>query len=263
MVALVTGASKGIGKGIAIALAKKGYSVVVTGRDEGRLKDLKAEVANFGGLLEYAVCDHSDLEKTVSTFQSIGKRGFDVIVNNAWGGYERMVEDSVYTWENKFWDQPLHRWTSMMDVCVRTAFIASKFCVSNMLRTKSGTIINISFWAARHYMQNVLYGVSKAAMDKLSQDMAWELKEYNVAVVSLYPGLVRTEAVLANAEYFDMSNSESPEFSGLVIDRFVADPNRLTDSGRFLTTAELGLRYGMPDIDGKVILDKNREESNP
>jgi NAD(P)-dependent dehydrogenase (short-subunit alcohol dehydrogenase family) len=166
-----------------------------------------------------------------------------------------MVEDGQYTWEKRFWEQPLHRWASMMDVGVRTAFLCSQRCVAGMLERRGGLIVNISFWAARQYHQNVIYGVSKAAVDKMSHDMAFELRDHGVAAVSLYPGLVRTEGVLENASFFDMSNSESPQFSGLVIEALFRDPARKDKSGGCFTSSELAREYGIRDIDGKVIAD--------
>ena len=100
-------------------------------------------------------------------------------------------------------------------------------------------------------MQNAVYGISKAAIDKLSADLAHQLRHANITAVSLYPGLVRTEAVLANAQFFDMRNSESPEFQGLAIAHLFADPDRLAKSGTTITSAELALAYGFADIDGR------------
>jgi len=83
-----------------------------------------------------------------------------------------------------------------------------------MTEQKSGLIVNISFWAAQKYLSNVAYGTAKAAVDKMTAYMAHEAEQFNIAVISLYPGLVRTESILRNAQHFDMSNSESPQFIG-------------------------------------------------
>lgn len=254
--AVITGASKGIGRGIAIALAKKGINICVTGRSEEKLCELKAVAEGFGVKCNTYTCDHHDLDATERCFRAIAEEHeVDYIVNNAWGGYEKMVEDAVYTWEYKFWDQPIHRWTSMMDVGVRTAFLCSKYCVKDMLKKKHGAIVNISFWAARMYLQNVIYGVSKAAIDKMAYDMSVDLAPFGVPVISLYPGLVRTEAVMENAKFFDLTNSESPEFVGLVVHAFINDADAMKKSGGFYTTAELASSYGVVDIDGKTIRD--------
>jgi len=256
MKAIVTGASRGVGRGIAISLGKLGYDVFITGRTESALFNLKKEVEANAVQCKTLVCDHSDLAATVKTFESIEDTSFDIVVNNAWGGYERMVEDGTFTWEKKFWEQPDHRWISMMDVGVRTAFLCSRHCAKTMIQNKKGLIVNISFWAARKYMQNVIYGMSKAAVDKMTHDMAEETREYGVSVIALYPGLVRTEAVMENAEYFNLENSESPEFEGLVIGALAKDDLLHDKSGKFFTSAELAMEYDICDIDGKRIRDE-------
>src|SRR6185295_12640110 len=109
-------------------------------------------------------------------------------------------------------------------------------------------IVNISFWSAQVYLGNTQYGASKAAVDKMSAYMAHELKKFNVAVVSLYPGLVRTESVLKNAKHFDMSNSESPQFIGRVVAALATDPHLMKKSGKVQVAAMLALEYGEKDI---------------
>lgn len=256
MFAIVTGASRGVGRGIALALAKQGYHLYVTGRSVARLESLSDEIAALGQPCVVLPCDHADMAASVRTFESLADIRFDVVVNNAWGGYEQMVENGAFTWEKKFWEQPDHRWGSMMDVGVRTAFLCSRHCAKRMVETGQGLIVNISFWAARCYMQNVIYGMSKAAIDKMTSDMAEEARPHGVAVISLYPGLVRTEGVLENAAYFNLENSESPEFEGLVIGALRQDARLLDKSGRFFTSAELAAEYGIVDIDGKTIREE-------
>jgi NAD(P)-dependent dehydrogenase (short-subunit alcohol dehydrogenase family) len=166
-------------------------------------------------------CDHTDEDQTRAAFERIASEGaaLDLLVTSAWGGYERMVEGSLFTWPAPFWEQPRHRWSSMMDAGARAALDCSSHAARLMVPRRSGLIVNISYWAARKHIGNVVYGMAKAATDKLSIDGALELREHGVAMVSLYPGLVRTEAVLdaAKAGWLDLSNSESPEFIGRVI----------------------------------------------
>jgi NAD(P)-dependent dehydrogenase (short-subunit alcohol dehydrogenase family) len=254
--ALITGASRGIGRGVALSLARQGYDIHVTGRSTADLAALRSEVERLGRRCALHPCDHASQEATVSTFAVLEGVCFDIVVNNAWGGYEKMVEDGEYTWERKFWEQPDHRWVSMMDVGVRTAFLCSRHCARRMVAAGRGLIVNISFWAARTYLQNVIYGTAKAAIDKMTADMAEELRLHGVAAVSLYPGLVRTEGVMANAAFFDLTNSESPEFEGLVIGALRADPRLLDKSGRFFTSAGLAAEYGIVDLDGKRIREE-------
>ncbi len=255
-IALVTGASRGIGRGTAISLAKQGFDVYVTGRTESNLAKLRNEVEALGQNCTAIACDHNSLPDTVRVFESLENLTFDIVVNNAWSGYELMNEAGQYTWENKFWEQPDHRWQSMIDVGLRTAFICSRHSSRAMVKAGKGLIVNISWWAARKYMQNVIYGISKAAIDKMTADMAFELQPFGVAAISLYPGLVRTELVLENAQYFNMENSESTEFEGLVIGALSRDRDLLVKSGRFHTSAELAGEYGIVDIDGKRIKEE-------
>jgi NAD(P)-dependent dehydrogenase (short-subunit alcohol dehydrogenase family) len=138
----------------------------------------------------------------------------------------------------------------MLDAGVRAAFVASQHAARLMAPARRGLIVNVSHWAARKHIGNVIYGVAKAATDKLTSDMAVELRKHDVTVVSLYPGLVRTEAVLA-AGIFDLSNSESPEFSGRVIGALAMDPNAAQRSGQALVGAAVAAEYGLSDIDGR------------
>lgn len=267
-VALVTGASRGIGRGIALAFLAKGMTVHVTGRTvtdaqaavhpqlEGSLDGLRAEAKDLPGELVVQVCDHADDLQTeaavASALRHSGK--IDILVNNAWPGYESMVEGDDYTWEQPFWEQPVWRWDAMVGVALRTSFVASRATAPNMIARKTGLIVNISFWAAQKYHGNAIYGIAKAGTDKMSSDFAHELLPHGVTAISLYPGLVRTEAVMRNAEYFDMSNSESPQFVGLAILALWADPDRLKKSGKVHVTADLAREYGFADIDGKKIV---------
>ncbi len=240
-VALVTGASRGVGRGVAIALAAAGFQVFATGRSIASA-DLPREIDRM-------VCDHLDDTQTRTAFERIPGH-IDILVNSAWGGYERMVEDGQFTWQLPFWEQPRHRWTSMLDAGVRAAFVASSLAARRMVPRRQGLIVNISYWAARKHLGNVIYGISKAATDKMTSDMAGELRPHGVAAISLYPGLVRTEAVVGSG-WFDLSNSESPEFIGRVIAALWRDPALLDRSGKVLVAAAVAAELGVRDVDGK------------
>ena len=262
-VAVVTGASRGVGKGIALALGEAGATVYVTGRTTQEGTDVEKlggnvfataeEVTALGGKGIAVGCDHRDDAQTEKLFQQVEQehRRLDILVNNAWGGYERMEHDGQFTWLKPFWEQPLWRWDEMFHGGVRAAFVASAFAARKMVEQQSGLIVNISFWASQKYMANVPYGAAKAAVDKMTADMAHEVEKFNIAVVSLYPGLVRTESVLRAAEYFDMSNSESPQFTGMVIAALASDPDLMSRTGRVWVGAALAEEYGIQDIDGK------------
>lgn len=243
-VAMVTGASRGVGRGTAIALAEAGFDVFVTGRSIAS--------ADLPRGIHRIVCDHTDDAQTQHAFEQLkaNSQELDILVNSAWGGYERMTEDGQFTWALPFWEQPMHRWQSMLDAGVRAAFVCSSQAAKRMVPRGSGLIVNISFWAARKYMGSTIYGVAKAATDKMSADMAEELRPHGVTAISLYPGLVRTELVLAS-QWFDLSNSESPEFIGRVIAALWKDPKLAERSGQALVAAEVARELGVTDIDGK------------
>jgi NAD(P)-dependent dehydrogenase (short-subunit alcohol dehydrogenase family) len=243
--AVVTGATRGVGRGIAHELARAGANVYVTGRSVplDRERD---------GRITILHCDHSDDTEVDRTFDIIfgETQEIDILVNSVWGGYENMVEAGEFTWPKPFWDQPLWRWDSMFGGGVRAHYRASQLVARQMVSQRRGLIVNISHWAAQKYIGNVAYGVAKAATDKMTGDMAHELAEYGVAVVVLYPGMVRTEKVMESAQWLDLSNSESPEFSGRAVVALANDTDVLRHSGKIRVVADLAREYGFTDMDG-------------
>lgn len=261
-IAVVTGASRGVGKGVALGLGEAGATVYVTGRTiqdktdaeklGGTVFETAEAVTAIGGKGIAIPCDHREDSQVEEVFKQVAKKSkrINILVNNAWGGYENMREGRRLTYFKPFWEQPFWRWDAMFDAGVRAAYISSAFAARLMTRKKSGLIVNISFWSAQVYLGNTQYGVSKAAVDKMTEYMARELKKYAVAVVSLYPGLVRTESIMRNAKHFDMSNSESPQFIGRVVAALATDPDIMRKSGKVLVAAQEALEYGIKDIDG-------------
>jgi dehydrogenase/reductase SDR family protein 1 len=244
--ALVTGGSRGVGNGIALGLAESGATVYVTGRT--------VESATLAGRCIPVRCDHTNDEEVAAVFDRIAREQgqLDVLVNNAWGGYENMVENGEFTWALPFWRQPFWRWDSMFAAGVRAAYVASCFAARSMIERGRGLIVNVSFWAAQKYLSNVAYGAAKAATDKMTADMSRELRDKGVAVVSLYPGLVRTEKVMEAAAYLDLSNSESPQFIGRAVAALSDDSSVMSKSGSVLVAAALAREYGFTDVDGKL-----------
>jgi NAD(P)-dependent dehydrogenase (short-subunit alcohol dehydrogenase family) len=243
----VTGATRGIGRGVGQELARHGARVFVTGRsapDHERIDDRITGIR----------CDHRVDTQVKAAFHLVmhESRTIEILVNNVRGSYERIIEDGNFTWPKPLGEQPLWRWDAMFNAGVRAHYYASQLAARAMIAQRHGLIVNISFWAAQKHIGSIAYGVSKAATDKMTADMATELKPHGVAVVSLYPGLVRTEKVMEAAQYLDLSNSESPEFIGRAVAALSADPDVLRHTGKVLVAASLAKEYGFTDIDGKT-----------
>jgi dehydrogenase/reductase SDR family protein 1 len=212
-VALVTGASRGIGKGIALGLGEAGATVYITGRtvEEGKaavalpgtIHQTANEVTQLGGKCIAVQCDHRIDQEVEAVFQA----------------------------------------------GVRAHYVASVLAAPLMIARHTGLIVNLSFFVAQRDDKGVAYGVAKAASDRMAACMAYELREHHIAVVSLYPGLVRTESVMKAAEYFDLSNSESPQFIGRAVAALASDSDIMQKSGRVLVAAALA--QGFTDVDGK------------
>ena len=263
-VAIVTGASRGIGKGTALGLAEYGATVYITGRnrkDETLPEFLRGtsiyrtaeEVTRLGGVGIAYECDHSRDDQVEALFERVMKEQgrLDILVNNAWGGGIHAVQE--YFFGTPFWEQPVVLWDDNFNVGLRSNYVASRLAAKIMTVQKSGLIVNISFFGGRRYYNNVSYGVCKAAVDRLSADTAFELKEYGIPVVSLYPGQVCTEGMLEYAKYnksIDIMSMESPQFTGRCIAELSGDPDIMADTGKILITAELAEKYGFTDING-------------
>src|SRR5512133_3585724 len=201
-VALVTGSSRGVGRGIALGLGEAGATVYITGRtvEEGKgavdlpgtIYHTAEEVSQRGGKGIAVRCDHGNDEEVKALFQRIQdeQNRLDILVNNVWGGYEHF-NDGTKFWEEKgFWTVPLDRWDKMFQAGVRAHYVASVLAAPLMIAQQSGLIVNVSFFAAQKDSSGVAYGVAKAADDRMAACMAYELREHHVAAVSLYPGLV-------------------------------------------------------------------------
>jgi dehydrogenase/reductase SDR family member 1 len=263
-VALVTGASRGVGKGVALGLCEAGAIVYLTGRSTrargstvrfpGTIEDTAEEASALGGNAIPVECDHADDEQTRAVVERIrAKQGrLDVLVNNVWGGYEYIHRCEFQLVGAPFWTRPLSLWDEMFVAGPRAHYVTSALATRLMVEQRSGLIVNISFFTPETYVDDVVYSLAKSASQRMAAHMAVELQEHGVAAVALYPGLVRTEAVLAaGEEYFDFSNSESPQFIGRAVAALAADPAVLERSGQTLVAAELAEEYGFSDIDGK------------
>jgi NAD(P)-dependent dehydrogenase (short-subunit alcohol dehydrogenase family) len=262
-VAVVTGASRGVGKGIAVALGAAGWTVFVTGRSTdahvtypalgGSVDETARSVTAAGGRGVAVRCDHTDDAQTSRLFDRVRSAGghLDLLVNNAWSGYAAYHEDRPGDMTGPFWEQPLRVWDDMFTGGVRGHYAATVLAVP--LLRPGALVLTVSFFPGSYPSgdDQVAYSVAKAADDRLVAVAAAQLKPRGIAAVSLYPGLVRTESVLRGAEYFDLSNSESPEFLGRAVVALADDPQILDRTGRCLVAAELGEEYGFTDVDGR------------
>ncbi|XP_066300369.1 dehydrogenase/reductase SDR family member 1-like [Branchiostoma lanceolatum] len=270
-VAIVTGASRGIGKGIALQLAEAGARVYITGRTllpNGRgtsLTDCVEEIKQRGGRAIPVQCDHEkddevkDLFARVSTEQN-GR--LDILVNNAYSAAPADIDHVEKP--KRFWDQPLEMWNQTNSVGMRGVYICAVYAARLMVPARKGLIVNISSEGGLTYGLNPCYCVGKAAVDRIASDCAHELRERNVAFLSLWPGATRTELWMEWAENCQTKtslqtterdryvlNSESPEFSGKGIVHLASDPDIMRKSGRIFTTGDLADEYGFKDIDGR------------
>lgn len=219
----------------------------------GTIGQTAAEVTRAGGLGIAVRCDHREDEQVRAVLDQIqAEQGrLDILVNNVWGGYEHFYDGTEFWKETGFWTIPLKRWDTMFHSGVRAHYAASVMAAPLMIAQGRGLIVNISFIAAQQVDAGVAYSAAKAADDRMCMAMAHELRPHGVTAVSLYPGLVRTEGVMKAAQFFDLSNSESPQFLGRAVAALAADPNIMEKSGKVLVAAALGLEYSFKDIDGK------------
>jgi len=265
-VTVVTGASRGAGRGIAAALGEAGATVYVTGRSiRGQATteglpgtiDETAEVVTARGGKGIAVrCDHtivSDVKDLFGRVQSEQGR-IDLLVNNAWGGYEHHEPRRFST---PFYEQPLRHWEGMFTAGVRAALIASRFAVPLMLPRRQGLIVNITAWDRDKFLVNVFYDVAKGATNRMTYGMARELTSHNIAALALAPGFMRTERVAAAFESVGskayLNFTESPEYVGRAVVALASDQNIMDKSGRVLAVGDLADEYGFTDIDGRRI----------
>lgn len=261
IIAVVTGASRGVGRGIALALGTAGATVYVTGRSTvggnttdnlpGTIDETAAAVTECGGRGIAVRCDHTSEADVVALFARVRDENehLDVLVNNVWGGYEQYDGQAFVA---PFWELPAHHWQGMFESGVRAHYIASRYAVRLMLPLQRGLIINISSGDEQKYRGSLLYDTAKTAVDRMAFGMAHELRDYGIAAMSLYPGFVRTERVMD--EYarhpFDLSKTESPTYIGRAVVALAADPQVMNKSGMVLTTGDLAREYGFTDEDG-------------
>lgn len=268
-IAVVTGASRGIGKGIALELGAAGATVYVTGRsvEEGPLPGTigatAAEIDELGGTGVAVACDHHDDAQVRALFERVdGEHGrLDVLVNNVYS-----APDLVPWLGKRFWELPIEAWDQVIDIGTRSHYVASVLGAPLLLAAGGGLIVNVSSSGAVSYGHNVVYGVGKAAVDKMTADMAVDLAGTGVSVVSLWPGLVHTELLdmgatrdgdevyidLPGEGRFDLSGAESPRFLGRAVVALAGASDLAERSGRAFTSSSLAREFGFTDLDGTI-----------
>lgn len=259
-VVVVTGASRGAGKGIAIALGATGATVYVTGRTRnegdaplpGTVEATAQAVTEAGGKGIAAYCDHASDAQVAALFEQIdaehGK--VDILVNNATSLHDALTQ------KGPFWEKPLEL-TDIWNVGMRSYYTTTYYAAPLLLKSPRGLVVNTSSFGGRIYMHGPAYGAGKAAVDKMAHDMAVDFRPYSVAVISLWMGLLLTERTrrVFEAEpdmYADLAQTcETPQFTGRVIDALYRDPLLIDRSGKVWIGAELGQEYGVTDINGR------------
>ena len=265
-VALVTGASRGAGKGIALALGAAGMTVYVTGRSSvtslGRLRDVElpgtvsetaAQVTALGGKGVAVACDHRDDAAVEALFRRVATQSgrLDVLVNNAASIHDALIDPGG------FWEKPLAL-VDILDVGLRSAYVASYFAAPLMVGAKSGLIAFTSSFGSSCYMHGPAYGAQKVGLDKFAADMAVDLAPHGVASVSLWLGPQLTERTAAAGrsrpdQYAAfLRTGETPQFNGRIIHALANDPALMSMSGQTFISAELAQRYGITEEGGRV-----------
>lgn len=280
-IAVVTGASRGAGRGVAVELGAAGATVYVTGRSTraagadgygsilalshldalpGTIDETAEEVNRCGGRGISVRCDHTVDEEVAALFARVRRDSgrIDLLVNNAWGGHESF--DGVF--DAPFWRHPLAHWDAMFDRGVRNHLIASRHAAPVMVEQGRGLIVTTTFWDRDRYMRgNLYYDLAKSTMTRLAFAMAEDLRAHGVASVAVSPGWMRTEFVLAGFETDEMhwhekpalARTESPRYLGRAVAALAADPAVMERSGQVLRVGDLARAYGFTDIDGRQV----------
>jgi len=249
-IAVVTGATRGAGKGIALALGTAGMTVYVTGRSQaGGDSEYGGTVAETARLIDEAgghgiavPVDHADDAQVAELFARVEKDHgrLDLLVNNA----AKVLASSA-----NFWERPLET-VDLITVGLRSHYVASYYAAPLLIANGRGLIVNTGHYGAVSYHVGPAYGAQKAGADKMAADMAKELRPHNVAAVSIWMGGLDTERVRALLPAAALAGRETPQFTGRVIAALYASSGLLGYSGRAMIGAELGAELGVTDLDG-------------
>jgi NAD(P)-dependent dehydrogenase (short-subunit alcohol dehydrogenase family) len=292
--AIVTGASRGVGRGIAVGLGEAGATVFITGRSSNQLEETARFVREAGGECVVFLCDHESDEEVQEFFRKVGTHlssisggvPLDLLVNNAFAGAHYLAESLEIPLWNKSVVNPAapdsksppgDYWDTINNVGLRSNYIATILALRMMVPAQTGCIINISSFGGTMRIFDAVYGAGKCANDRLVCDIANSLVDpvdTGVRMLTLYPGIVSTEAILKalesraaseqkNGITIDQSseslenlvwNAESPTYVGRVVAAIAADSSRRARNrrnGKILIAAEAGQHYGVRDVNGE------------
>ena len=266
---MVLGASRGIGKGAALEAALGGAVVYVTGRtaggssgdgtaSPGSLDETVADIRAAGGQAVAVPCDATDDGDVARLYAQVKAEcgRLDLVVHSAFNS-------SAFgpTIGRPSWELPVRVWDDLLYVGARSAYASAVLAAPLLIGTGGGLVVNISGRGAARYRYNAAYGIDKAAIDKLTADLAHELRPHGVAVVSLWPSVTRTERNRSTTgvdEYGwpdptkSVDELETPRYSGRAVVALAADPDVLARSGRRFWTAEVAADYGFTDEHGRT-----------
>jgi NAD(P)-dependent dehydrogenase (short-subunit alcohol dehydrogenase family) len=277
-IAVVTGASRGAGRGIALELGAAGATVYVTGRSvrgapapgydrllakfglaeaPGTVDETAEEVTRLGGTGIAARCDHTDERAVQALFARVEREHgrIDLLVNNATGQHQDEIAPAP------FWEQPMSHWEGMFERGVRNHVIASRAAAPMFLRQGRGLIVGTTFWDRDRWAGSFFYDLAKATLNRLAFGLAHDLRPHGVASLAVSPGWMRTELVLAGFGATEetwrdvpaLAPTESPRYVGRAVAALAADPRVMEKSGGVYRVGDLAREYGFTDVDGRQV----------
>lgn len=257
-IAVVTGASRGIGKGIALALGEQGATVYVTGRTTGdgdRTIDTTArQVTEAGGEGRAIQCDHGDDADIQRLFEQIASEvdHIDILVNNVY------KIPNPPAWGGGFWDHPIQVWDDQVGIGLRAHYVASWHAAALLFKSDRAAMVNISSPGGQSYHFSSSYGAGKAGLDRLTADMAIELEPKGVPAVVIYPGSVSTEFIQdhAEAQGMDLSQSQTPLLVGRAVTALLQSDNLMARSGSIQWVEDLVEEFDVYDEHGSRPTEK-------
>jgi NAD(P)-dependent dehydrogenase (short-subunit alcohol dehydrogenase family) len=266
-VALVTGATRGLGRGIAIGLGEAGATVYITGRTlensessevGGSLEETQQAVEAVGGICIPVRVDHADDKQIAELCDRIAEERdgqLDLLVNNVFAGVTALKE----AYGKPFWELEPTLWDLVNGVGLRSHYLTSVYAARMMTKRQQGLICTLSSWGGMSYIFGAAYGVGKSACDRLAAELAVELRSNNVASISVWPGIVGTEHIKSFAAESEVGsvlgdgyNWETPLLTGRVIAALAAEPEIMKYTGKVGIIAEIARQYRLVDRDGNL-----------